>query len=276
MGNTNVNKMEDTNNNAMEIFSNEDFGQVRVVMIKEEPYFVGKDVAGILGYKDLGHSILDHVDEEDRVNSKTQGQNDPEFGQRGTWLINESGLYSLIISSKLPNAKKFKRWVTSEVLPSIRKHGMYAKDELLDNPDLLLDVITKLKTEREERLSLEKKNAEQKERIALLTPRAEYCDRVLLPSDVKNNYTKLLTITEIGKDLGMSARKLNNILHDLGIIYKQGKVWHFYSKYQHLVPEYADYHISEHGQTLKFTEKGRKWLIETLEDNGYSFSNDNI
>ena len=115
--------------NKLQVFKNKEFGEIRVVEIDGEPYFVGKDVASVLGYKDLKHSILDHVDEEDRVNSKTQGQNAPEFGQRGTWLINESGLYSLILSSKLPNAKKFKRWVTSEVLPTIRKTGGYVNDE---------------------------------------------------------------------------------------------------------------------------------------------------
>lgn len=98
-------------------------------MIGGEPYFVGKDVAGILKYNDLKHCILDHVDEADRINSKTQGRNDPEFGQRGTWLINEGGVYSLIFGSKLPTAKKFKRWVTSDVLPSIRKTGGYVSND---------------------------------------------------------------------------------------------------------------------------------------------------
>ena len=114
----------------IQIFKNDEFGQVRGILINDEPYFVGKDVAGVLGYSDLGHAVLDHVDEEDRINSKTQGQNAPEFGQRGTWLINESGLYSLILSSKLPNAKKFKRWVTSEVLPSIRRTGSYQMPQM--------------------------------------------------------------------------------------------------------------------------------------------------
>ena len=98
--------------NNMVIFKNEEFGNVRTLLINDEPFFVGKDVAMALGYTDITHTIVDHVDEEDRVNSKTQGQIDPEFGQRGTWLINESGLYSLILSSKLPTAKKFKHWVT--------------------------------------------------------------------------------------------------------------------------------------------------------------------
>lgn len=109
----------------LEIFKHEGFGEVRVVTMENEPYFVGKDVAEILGYKDTSSAILDHIDEEDRVNSKTQGCFAVELGQRGSWLINESGLYSLILSSKLPSAKKFKRWVTSEVLPQIRKTGGY-------------------------------------------------------------------------------------------------------------------------------------------------------
>lgn len=113
--------------NELQIFNNGEFGNVRSLMIDNEPWLVGKDVAEALGYKDVNHAILDHVDEEDKVNSKTQGQITPELGQRGSWLINESGLYSLILSSKLPNAKKFKRWVTSEVLPTLRKTGSYTK-----------------------------------------------------------------------------------------------------------------------------------------------------
>ena len=93
--------------NELQVFNNDEFGSIRTVTIENEPWFVGKDVATVLGYTDVSHAILDHVDEEDRVNSKTQGQNAPELGQRGSWLINESGLYSLILSSKLPSAKKF-------------------------------------------------------------------------------------------------------------------------------------------------------------------------
>ena len=156
-------------NNNIEIFKNEEFGEIRMVMVNNEPYFVGKDVASVLGYKDLKHSVLDHVDEEDRVNSKTQGQNAPEFGQRGTWLINESGLYSLILSSKLPNAKKFKRWVTSDVLPSIRKHGAYMTDDTLEkaltSPDFLIKLATELKKEKEQRKTLEEKVKKDKPKV---------------------------------------------------------------------------------------------------------------
>ena len=107
--------------NDLRIFDNPEFGQVRTAMIGSEPYFAGKDVAEILGYADPNKAIAMHVDEDDKLNDKTASS----LGQRGGWFINESGLYSLILSSKLPNAKKFKRWVTSEVLPAIRKTGTY-------------------------------------------------------------------------------------------------------------------------------------------------------
>lgn len=109
------------NENKIEIFRNEEFGTVRTLTIDEKPYFVGKDVAEILGYANASKALIDHVDDEDKLNNETLSS----LGQRGGWLINESGLYSLILSSKLPNAKKFKHWVTSEVLPSIRKTGSY-------------------------------------------------------------------------------------------------------------------------------------------------------
>ena len=107
--------------NELQIFQNAEFGSVRSTMINEEPFFVGKDVAEILGYTNASKALADHVDEEDKLNNNSL----PSLGQRGGWLINESGLYSLILSSKLPTAKRFKKWVTSEVLPAIRKTGGY-------------------------------------------------------------------------------------------------------------------------------------------------------
>ena len=109
--------------NKLEIFKNQDFGEIRAISINDEPYFVGKDVAMILGYSRPDHAVNHHVDDEDKLMYQidTSGQN------RQMLIINESGLYSLILSSKLPNAKKFKRWVTSEVLPEIRKNGSYTK-----------------------------------------------------------------------------------------------------------------------------------------------------
>lgn len=125
--------------------------KVRAVTIDNEPYFVGKDIADILGYQRADNAIRNHVDEEDKLTHRfsASGQN------RNMTIINESGLYSLILSSKLPQAKEFKRWVTSEVLPTIRKNGMYATDELLDNPDFAIATLQKLKEEREAKKQLE-------------------------------------------------------------------------------------------------------------------------
>ena len=113
--------------NKLQLYVNEKFGEIRGLMIDGEPYFVGKDVAQALGYERDTKAVVDHVDEKDRkmIDGKTQSRFGIELGQRGGWLINESGLYSLILSSKLPAAKEFQRWVTSEVLPSIRKTGAY-------------------------------------------------------------------------------------------------------------------------------------------------------
>lgn len=107
--------------NEMKIFNSPDFGDIRTMLIDGEPWFVGKDVATILGYQNPSKAIYDHIDDEDKLNNESLSS----LGQRGGWLINESGLYSLILSSKLPAAKKFKKWVTSEVLPTIRKTGGY-------------------------------------------------------------------------------------------------------------------------------------------------------
>lgn len=109
----------------LQIFENKEFGTVRTVQINDEPYFVGKDVAEALGYVDVNKAVAMHVEDEDKLNDKTSSS----LGQRGGWLINESGLYSLILSSKLPEAKKFKRWVTNEILPSLRKTGGYVSNE---------------------------------------------------------------------------------------------------------------------------------------------------
>ncbi len=117
--------------NEIKIFGNAEFGEIRTIIMNNEPWFVGKDVAEILGYERITKATVDHVDDDDRImiDSETQSYFGIELGQRGGWLINESGLYSLIFSSKLESARRFKRWVTSEVLPSIRKTGSYIVNE---------------------------------------------------------------------------------------------------------------------------------------------------
>lgn len=124
----------------VQVFKNEEF-EVRTVEVDGEPWFVGKDVAAILGYADPNKAIATHVDAEDKLNDKTASS----LGQRGGWLINESGLYSLVLGSKLPSAKRFKRWITSEVLPAIRQNGVYMTDEkaydITHNPGSLADLL---------------------------------------------------------------------------------------------------------------------------------------
>ncbi|WP_029470647.1 phage antirepressor [Blautia producta] len=145
--------------NELKTFKDAEFGQVRTVTIDNEPWFVGKDVAEALGYSDTNKAVTMHVEEEDK---KLNDKSSSSFGQRGATLINESGLYALIFGSKLESAKRFKHWVTSEVLPAIRKHGAYAVDELLDNPDMAIKAFTALKEEREKNRALQADNARMK------------------------------------------------------------------------------------------------------------------
>lgn len=137
--------------NEIKAFNSLEFGQIRTTSIDGEPWFVGKDIAAALGYKDTSDAIKRHIFDEDKL---TRCFTDSGQGREMT-IINESGMYSLILSSKLEKAKLFKRWVTSDILPSIRKHGMYATDELINNPDLLIQVATQLKDERAKRQELE-------------------------------------------------------------------------------------------------------------------------
>ncbi|MSA19889.1 phage antirepressor [Ligilactobacillus ruminis] len=246
--------------NELKNFTFED-QQIRALTIEGEPWFVGKDVAEVLGYSNSRKAIADHVDSEDKGVTKcyTLG------GTQQIAIINESGLYSLILSSKLPKAKEFKRWVTSEVLPTIRKHGAYmtpAKiEEVLTDPDTIIQLATQLKQEREGRLIAE-------QRIGELTPKADYCDRVLADKS-------LVTITQIAKDYGMSGRALNATLHDFGVIYKQGETWFLYAKYQktgwtHSETIMVDKKDGTQKAVLntKWTQKGRLGLYELLKAHG--------
>lgn len=239
--------------------------EVRTLTIENEPYFVGKDVAEILGYTNPSKALADHVDEDDKLNNESLSS----LGQRGGWIINESGLYSLILSSKLPTAKKFKRWVTSEVLPSIRRNGMYATDELIANPDLAIKAFMALKEEREKTKALNETVAVQTQQIAELKPKASYYDVVL-------NCKDLISVTEIAKDYGKTAQWLNNILHEEGIQYKQGnKIWLLYKKYadkgytntktQTFNGSDGKVHTKVH---TYWTQKGRLFIYDLLKKKG--------
>lgn len=238
----------------LQTFNFEDL-PVRTLTVDEEPYFVGKDVADILGYSNSRKALLDHVDEEDKLTSRivTAGQN------RNQTIINESGLYSLIFSSKLESAKRFKRWVTSEVLPAIRKHGLYATDNVIEqtiqNPDYIIHVLTEFKKEREGRLVAE-------QQVNELKPKATYYDLVL-------QNKSLLSVSKIAKDYGMSARSLNKLLHSLGVQYKQGDIWLLYAKYQDKGYTHTSTYAldEEHSKvTTKWTQKGRLFIYELLKE----------
>ena len=241
----------------LQIFKNDAFGEVRTVLVNNEPYFVGKDVAESLGYKDTADAVKRHVDNEDKLTRRFT-----DSGQaREMYIINESGLYSLILSSKLPTAKQFKRWVTSEVLPTIRKHGVYATDELLDNPDFLIDALQKLKAERELRLSIEAKIEEQK-------------PKVLFADAVSASHTSILVgdlaklLRQNGVDIGQN--RLFEWLRKNGfLIGRKGDSWNSPTQYSmdlELFEVKERTHQEPDGsvritKTTKVTGKGQQYFI---------------
>ncbi|MDU7212517.1 phage antirepressor [Clostridium sp.] len=228
---------------GIQVFSNEQFGQVRVITKDGEPWFVGKDVSEILGYLEPNKAITRHTDEDDRIKHPIT---DNLKRVQETWVINESGLYSLIFGSKMESAAKFKRWVTSDVLPSIRKHGMYATDELINNPDLLIAAATKIKEERQARLEAEKLR-----------------DKLI-------HQNKLYTTSEIAKELGLkSATKLNGLLAEKKIQYKQNKTWLLYSKYADCGYVSIKQDILDSGHIIydrKWTGKGRDFILNLFKE----------
>ena len=231
---------------------------VRVVMVENEPYFVGNDAATAIGYSNTQKAIRDHVKEKYKLTERIvlAGQN------REGVVISEPGLYQLAGQSKLPSAEPFQDWVYEEVLPSIRKHGAYMTDlkieEILSNPDTIIELATQLKTERSGRLIAE-------QQIKELQPKADYYDQILANKG-------LVTTTSIAKNYGMTANELNKLLHDLGIQYNQSGSWYLYSKYQsngytHTIPvpyKHKDGREDIKPQT-KWTQKGHIFIYETLK-----------
>lgn len=254
----------------MNRLTNFDFegAQIRALTIENEPYFVGKDVAMVLGYSNPRDAIAKHVDDEDR---NTVAIRDGK-GNPNQTIINESGLYSLILGSKLPTAKRFKRWVTSEVLPAIRKHGAYATEDTIDrilgDPDFGIRLLQDLKAEREARKALEVQNAIQTQQIAELQPKASYYDVIL-------NCKDLLSVSTIAKDFGKSAQWLNSFLHEKGIQFKRGGVWLLYQKYAEAgyTQTKTDPYTGSDGTMRSrvrtcWTQKGRLFIYDLLKSNG--------
>lgn len=225
--------------NNIQIFKNEDFGQVRVLTRDNEPWFVAKDIAEKLGYSET-NAMTKRLDDDEIISDKLEGMN-----MKSTF-INESGLYNAVLGSKLLSAKKFKKWVTSDVLPSIRKHGMYATDELLDNPDLLIAAATKLKEEKVARIEAERQR-----------------DKLI-------HQNKLYTTSEIAKELGLSsATKLNNLLAERKIQYKQNGTWLLYSKYSEMELVSIKQQPLDNGKIIydrKWTGKGRDFILNLFKE----------
>lgn len=248
----------------LQIFQNAEFGSVRAATIDGEPYFVGKDVAEILGYSNPQDALGKHVDEEDKLVLQKSQIAILEIPNRGLTVINESGLYSLILRSQLPAAKKFKRWVTTEVLPTIRKYGMYAIDDILANPDLAIAALQALKEEREKRQNLELMTAVQRQQIAEMKPKVSYYDQIL-----QNKNT--VPVTQIAKDYGMSGRKFNALLHELGIQYKFRKTWLLYQEYAEQGYTQSRTYALECEKSVMhtyWTQKGRLFLYDRLKKEG--------
>ncbi|HDJ2678461.1 TPA: phage antirepressor KilAC domain-containing protein [Staphylococcus aureus] len=246
---------------ALQTFNFEEL-PVRTLTVDGEPYFVGNDVAQILGYEDYRGAINKKVDTEDKLRS----QIDHAGQKRSVTLINESGLYSLIFSSKLESAKRFKRWVTSDVLPAIRKHGIYATDNVIEqtlkDPDYIITVLTEYKKEKEQNLLLQQE-------IGELKPKADYVDEIL-------KSTGTLATTQIAADYGISAQKLNKLLHEARLQRKVNKQWVLYS--EHMGKSYTESDtitiVRSDGREdtvlqTRWTQKGRLKIHEIMTEFGY-------
>lgn len=271
-------------NKEIRIFENEQFGKVRTLLIDGQPWFVGKDVAEALGYTNSRKALIDHVDEEDKGVTKR----DTLGGNQKLTIINESGLYCLIIKSKLEGARQFKRWVTSEVLPSIRKYGAYLTEEALarvaGDTSEAEKLFTELKKEKlrvkqlqKECDSLEKLMAVTREanellsttnkllekRVEVLEPKASYYDSVL-------DSEELIPISLIAEDYGLTAQKLNGLLHGFGIQHPVGKSWAINREY--LDMGYTQTKVLRYGaETITvtyWTQKGKKFIYEFLKELG--------
>lgn len=245
------------------IFSNQEFGSIRTVEIDGEPWFVGKDVAERLGYKDTVNALKSHVDEDDK---KRGWRITTPSGEQDMTIINESGLYSLVLSSKLPGAKAFKRWVTSEVIPSIRKHGAYmtleTAEQMLSNPDFMIRLLQELKSEQKQRRELERQKKED-------------APKVLFADAVKTSRTSILVgeLAKILKQNGVETgqTRLFSWLRDNGFLIKRkGSDYNMPTQkameaglfeIKETAVTHADGHVSVN-RTPKVTGKGQLYFVE--------------
>lgn len=244
--------------NELQVFKSAEFGTVRTIERNGEPWFVGKDVAAALGYKDPTKAARERVDEEDRGVAKL----DTPSGEQEMTVINESGLYSLVLSSKLPSAKKFKRWVTSEVLPSIRKTGAYAVPK--DYPSAL----RALADAEEQKMNLLAENQRQAQAIADFEPIRQYVDTIL-------ESPSAMATSQVAADYNLSAKALNKILFEAGIQHNVNGQWILYKRHMgkgytksKTIPIVRSDGSHDARILTQWTQKGRLLIHEILTARG--------
>ena len=272
--------MKSDNEVTMQVFNNETFGQIRTKIIDGEPWFIGRDVAKALGYNRPTDAVRKRVDEEDRGFAKMET---PSAIQNMA-IVNESGLYSLILRSKRDSAKEFKRWITSEILPVIRKTGGYVNnDEMFINTYLpnadeqtkimfkssltaIRELNGKIDTLNGEIKKLDGQVSELGNKVEVMTPKAEYYDDVLQSEG-------LVSITTIAKDYGKSALWMNNFLHQHKVQFKQNNTWVLYAKHSGKgYTKSKTYYNEKTGRskvTMYWTQKGREAIDRMMKYYGY-------
>lgn len=242
------------NQSKIQLFTNEELDmKVRVVEINGEPWLVGKDVAEVLGYANPSKAVLNHVDPEDKIMEMITHSQNGNVVKTQTSLINESGLYSLVLRSKLPEAKKFKRWVTSEVLPSIRKHGMYATDDLLNDPDLMIKAANKIKEEREGRLKAESQVKELTDKVVKLS---------IDVNNLEKRTVKGTTLTDISCCTDTPRRLIEDYCFSMG--------W-YSKKNNEVIIHDITLVTATRRNAIEFTSKGAEILIQQFSKNGKLF-----
>lgn len=244
----------------LQVFQNSQFGDLEILTIEGKEWFPATEVAKKLGYKDPYKAIKQHTKLKGWANHLVPSMG----GNQNKKFIDEGNLYRLITNSKLPQAEEFEEWVFEDVLPSIRKHGLYATDNVIEqtiqDPDYIINLLTEFKKEKEQKMLLQ-------QQVGELKPKADYYDQILKSK-------KLITVNAIAKDYGMSAQALNKLLHGLKVQYKQSGQWLLYSNIQDKGYTHSSTTEIEHkdGSTsvrmnTKWTQKGRLFIYELLKDN---------
>lgn len=254
----------------LQVFTNTEFGPVRTLEEDGIVLFCAKDVAGNLGYNNTADAVSRHcpyiVKRDVGVQTGTLADGDPAYQMHSMTFIPESDVYRLIMRSKLPAAQRFERWVVEEILPTIRKHGIFATGETMDaiirDPQFGIRLLSELQAEREQRKAIEQESEQHKQIISELEPKARYCDLVLKSKT-------LVPVSMIAKDYGLSAIKFNLLLHELGVQYRMAETWLLYQKYADQGYAHSQTHVLDNGTTIVttcWTQKGRLFLYQLLKE----------